>query len=139
MARFSQPFVSRETKSLPCLHGKKHRIIEDLKTGLNYYLHAKGFNSVKDVTGLALDSISDTTDILERDTILFPKFDYTTCLGCGRCVISCADGGHQAIRLNEQRRPILDGKKCVGCHLCRLVCPTQSIYSATKRINRNSE
>ena len=116
-----------------------YRIIEDLKTGLNYYLHEKGFNSVKEVTGLALDSISNTTDILERDTILFPKFDYTTCLGCGRCAISCADGGHQAIRLNEQRRPILDGKKCVGCHLCRLVCPTQSIYSATKRINRNSE
>ena len=24
-----------------------------------------------------------------------------------------ADGGHQAIRLSEDRRPILDGKKCV--------------------------
>ena len=113
-----------------------YRIIEDLKTGLNYYLHAKGFNSVKDVTGLALDSISETTDILERDTIIFPQFNHDTCLGCGRCVISCADGGHQAIHLNEQRRPILDGKKCVGCHLCRLVCPTHSISSAKKRINR---
>ena len=113
-----------------------YRIIEDLKTGLNYYLHAKGFNSVKDVTGLALDSISETTDILERDTIIFPQFNHDTCLGCGRCVISCADGGHQAIRLNEKRQPILDGKKCVGCHLCRLVCPTHSISSAKKRISR---
>ncbi len=112
------------------------RIIEDLKTGLNYYLQQKGFHSVRELTGLALDSVSDTTDILERDTILFPQFNYSTCLGCGRCVISCADGGHQAIHLNEQRHPILNGKKCVGCHLCRLVCPTHSISAAKKRISR---
>ena len=99
-------------------------------------IHAKGFDSVKKVTGLALDSISETTDILERDTIIFPQFNHDTCLGCGRCVISCADGGHQAIHLNEKRQPILDGKKCVGCHLCRLVCPTHSIFSAKKRISR---
>ncbi|MBO5651116.1 MAG: 4Fe-4S binding protein, partial [Selenomonas sp.] len=113
-----------------------YRIIDDLKTGLNYYLHEKGFASVKDLTGLALPSVSDTTDVLERDSILFPRFDYTSCLGCGRCVISCADGGNQAIRLNEKRQPVLDGKKCVGCHLCRLVCPTQSIQTVRKRIIR---
>ena len=113
-----------------------YRIIDDLKAGLNYYLHEKGFASVKDLTGLALPSVSDTTDVLERDSILFPRFDYTSCLGCGRCVISCADGGHQAIRLNEKRQPVLDGKKCVGCHLCRLVCPTQSIQTVRKRIIR---
>ena len=47
-----------------------------------------------------------------------------------------ADGGHQAIRLNEDRRPILDGKKCVGCHLCVLVCPERAISSSRKRIAR---
>ena len=111
-----------------------YRIIDDLKAGLNYYLAEKGFTSVKDATGLALDTISDSTDVLERDTVLFPKFNREKCIGCGRCMISCADGGHQAITLNEERKPVLDGKKCVGCHLCVLVCPLRAITSGRKRI-----
>ncbi|MCR5321813.1 MAG: NAD-dependent dihydropyrimidine dehydrogenase subunit PreA [Lachnospiraceae bacterium] len=111
-----------------------YRIIDDLKAGLNYYLTEKGFDSVEDAIGLALDTVSDTTDVLERDTVIFPKFHRDKCVGCGRCVISCADGGHQALHLNEERKPILDGKKCVGCHLCLLVCPQRAISSSRKRI-----
>ncbi|MBQ6866655.1 MAG: NAD-dependent dihydropyrimidine dehydrogenase subunit PreA, partial [Clostridia bacterium] len=114
-----------------------YRIIEDLKAGLAYYLAEKGFGSVKEARGLALDSISDTTDVLERDTVVFPKFHREKCIGCGRCVVSCADGGHQAIRLDGDRRPILDGKKCVGCHLCVLVCPQRAISSSRKRISKS--
>ena len=113
-----------------------YRIIDDLKTGLNLYLAEKGFSGVKEAQGLALCSVSETTDALERDTVLFPKFDREKCIGCGRCVISCADGGHQAIRLNDARKPVLDGKKCVGCHLCVLVCPERAIHSGRKRITR---
>lgn len=113
-----------------------YRIIDDLKAGLNYYLAEKGLSSVKEATGLALDSVSETTDVLERGTIVFPKFNREKCIGCGRCEISCADGGHQAIRLNEGRKPILDGKKCVGCHLCILICPERAISSSRKRISR---
>ena len=113
-----------------------YRIIDDLKAGLNLYLAEKGFSSVDEARGLALDSVSDTTDVLERDTVVFPKFHREKCIGCGRCMISCADGGHQAIRLDEDRRPILDGKKCVGCHLCVLVCPERAISSGRKRMKR---
>ena len=88
---------------------------------------------------LALDSVSDTTDVLERDTVIFPKFHREKCIGCGRCVVSCADGGHQAIRLDENRRPLLNGKKCVGCHLCVLVCPQGAVSSSPKRISRNKK
>ena len=111
-----------------------YRIIDDLKAGLNLYLAEKGFNSVEEAVGLALDSVSDTTDVLERDTMIFPKFNREKCIGCGRCEIACADGGHQAIRLNENRRPILNGKRCVGCHLCVLVCPQRAIRSGRKRV-----
>ncbi|MBO6232203.1 MAG: NAD-dependent dihydropyrimidine dehydrogenase subunit PreA [Ruminiclostridium sp.] len=113
-----------------------YRIIDDLTDGLSYYLAEKGFTSVKEAVGLALDTVSDTTDILERDTILFPKFDHSKCIGCGRCSISCADGGHSAIRFGEDRRPKLDGSKCVGCHLCLLVCPEGAVSSSKKRITR---
>ena len=114
-----------------------YRIIDDLKTGLILYLTEKGFRSVDEARGLALESVSDTTDVLERDTVIFPKFHRENCIGCGRCVISCADGGHQAIRLDENRKPVLNGKKCVGCHLCVLVCPKGAITSSRKRIKRN--
>ncbi len=133
-----------------------YRIIDDLKKGLLLYLTEKGFSGVKDVVGIGLDSISDTTDILERDTIIYPKFHLKKCVGCGRCVISCADGGHQAISMAEVpaakspseaegcqagnaislRRPRLDPKKCVGCHLCVLVCPQRAITSSGRRIRR---
>ena len=111
-----------------------YRIIDDLKAGLNLYLKEKGFRSVREAIGLGLDTISSTTDVLERDTIVFPRFLRERCIGCGRCMISCADGGHQAIRMDADRHPVLDGRKCVGCHLCILVCPQRAIDRARKRI-----
>ncbi|MBR1553648.1 MAG: NAD-dependent dihydropyrimidine dehydrogenase subunit PreA [Schwartzia sp.] len=111
-----------------------YRIIDDLKSGLNYYLREKGIRSVKMIDGAALDALDETTDGLERDTVVYPKFIREACVGCGRCEISCADGGHQAIHLNEKRRPVLDPKRCVGCHLCVLVCPMEAILSSGKRV-----
>ncbi len=111
-----------------------YRIIDDLKSGLNYYLKEKGIKNVRELVGEGLEFVSESTDALERDTIVYPKFDRSACIGCGRCEISCADGGHQAIRLNENRRPVLDPKRCVGCHLCVLVCPMEAILSSGKRV-----
>ena len=116
-----------------------YRIIDDLKDGLNLYLAEKGFHNIKEVQGLALDSVSETTDTLERDTVIYPKFHRADCIGCGRCAISCADGGHQAIRFDVNRRPVLNGSKCVGCHLCLLVCPAGAITSSGKRIRKKQE
>lgn len=113
-----------------------YRIIDDLKAGLNRYLAEKGFDNVRQAVGLALDSVSATTNVLERDTVIFPKFQREKCSGCGRCSISCSDGGHQAITMSEDRKPMLDGKKCVGCHLCLLVCPENAISTVRKRIDR---
>ena len=70
-----------------------YRIIDDLKAGLNLYLAEKGFKSVREVSGLGLDSLSDSTDVL-------------------------------------------NGKNCVGCHLCLLVCPQRAITPGKKRIAR---
>ena len=111
-----------------------YRIIDDLKSGLSYYLQQKGISNIKQLTGLALDAMDDNTNDLERDTIVYPKFHNDRCIGCGRCMISCDDGGHQAIYLDENRHPRLNPKKCVGCHLCVLICPERAITNSGKRV-----
>ena len=114
-----------------------YRIIDDLILGMQDYLAERGVASLDSIVGEELSNFVTPTD-LDRETIVYPKIDRDKCIGCGRCYISCQDGGHQAITFNtETRQPRLVGTKCVGCHLCRLVCPTGAI-GTTKRINKKS-
>ena len=115
-----------------------YRIIDDLILGLKIYMKEKNYHNVSDFIGIAKNNLV-SNDELEKDTIQFPIFDYEKCIGCGRCFISCQDGGHSAIKFNENRKPLLDGKKCVGCHLCKLVCPQKAISSSIKRVVVNKD
>ena len=99
-------------------------------------MQERGITELKKLVGEKLPSIELPSD-LDRDTIVYPKIDRDKCIGCGRCYISCADGGHQAIDFGDERKPRIIGTKCVGCHLCRLVCPTGAI-SAAKRIQKKT-
>ncbi len=113
-----------------------YRIIDDLLEGLKIYLASKDKHSITEIIGLSTSTIVPTEN-LDRTTILFPSFEMENCIGCGRCYISCRDGGHQAIIFNnETRKPRLDGSKCVGCHLCLLVCPVSAINPAERRITK---
>ena len=113
-----------------------YRIIDDLTLGLQTYMAQRGVTNLADLVGELLPKFYMPSD-LDRTTVVFPKFDRSKCIGCGRCAISCADGGHQAIRFDaESRQPQLIGSKCVGCHLCRLVCPADAI-GLSKRVPKN--
>lgn len=112
-----------------------YRIIDDLLSGLGHYLSEKGVDDIRQMTGLGLDALKGTEQ-LERDTVVYPKFVRRKCVGCGRCSISCYDGGHQAIHMNSSRGPVLNPKLCIGCHLCMLVCPVGAIASSGKRTKR---
>ena len=110
-----------------------YRIIDDLTSGLQNYMAERGVDDLSSLVGERLPQFLLPSD-LDRDTVVFPVFDKEKCIGCGRCAISCADGGHQALLFDtETRQPKLLGAKCVGCHLCRLVCPSGAI-GISKRV-----
>ncbi len=109
-----------------------YRIIEDMIEGFSDYMISEGISSVADIVGAALPQVVPAED-LNRSTIEYPKFDRALCISCGRCYLSCYDGGHQALRMDEERgQPLMDAKKCVGCQLCRLVCPSGAITVGTR-------
>lgn len=104
-----------------------YRIIDDMIAGLQNFMAERGIDKLETLVGESLPKFYLPHD-LDRDTVVFPKFDREKCIGCGRCAISCADGGHQALEFDlATRKPRLIGSKCVGCHLCRLVCPADAI------------
>ena len=110
-------------------------IIDDLILGLKIFMKENNYTKVSDFIGLSKVNLINNSE-LDKNTIEFPRFNYDKCVGCGRCYISCRDGGHQAIKFDENRKPILDSSKCVGCQLCRLVCPKGAIEKSLKRIEK---
>ena len=111
-----------------------YRIIDDLILGLKHYMKMRGITELKKLVGEEVKNIVLPKD-LDRETMVMPKINREKCVGCGRCYISCLDGGHQAISFDADRKPHIVGSKCVGCHLCRLVCPTNAIGVAN-RVNK---
>lgn len=111
-----------------------YRIVEDLNNGLMHYLEDHKIEKLADIVGVANKNIVPAEN-LDRSYKVSLHFDSDKCIGCGRCVISCYDGAHQALTFNsKKRRPEIDKEKCVGCHLCKLVCPVSAISAAEIKI-----
>lgn len=109
-----------------------YRVIDDLIDGLSTYLGEKGFSRLEEMVGMALPNLVPAEQ-LNRHTISYPRFARSQCIGCGRCYLSCYDGGHQALNMDEaDRKPRLIPKKCAGCHLCVVVCPVGAISAGTR-------
>lgn len=113
-----------------------YRVVEDMADGLGRFLSEKGYDSLRAFTGSRLD-VQVGTDSLNRESVVYPVVDRERCVRCGRCHISCRDGGHQAISLRDDRAPAIDGKRCIGCLLCSLICPVGAI-GASRRVAATS-
>lgn len=99
-----------------------YRIVEDMISGLSYYMEEKGVDKLEDLVGKAIGQIIPAEE-LERDFMIIPNIDEEKCVGCGRCYVSCYDAGHQAIDWDDKTRKPSINDNCVGCHLCLNVCP----------------
>ncbi len=111
-----------------------YRIVEDMKNGLMHYMEEQGVDHLSELIGKANTNLIPAEN-LNRDYIVYPKFDLDKCIKCGRCYISCYDGAHQAIEWDvEKREPRCNKDKCVGCHLCGHVCPVGAISQGEIKI-----
>jgi Pyruvate/2-oxoacid:ferredoxin oxidoreductase delta subunit len=50
--------------------------------------------------------------------------DQDQCTACGTCLERCYFG---ALQTNEEEKAFVVGEKCLGCGLCRVVCPVEAI------------
>lgn len=113
-----------------------YRIIDDMIEGMKCYLSTHGYKSISEIVGKALPQIVPPEN-LDRSSICLPKFDRNKCLGCGRCYLSCYDGGHQALNQNQSNgKPVLIADKCVGCHLCVTVCPVNAVSQGVRVLKK---
>lgn len=112
-----------------------YRIIDDLVLGLQSYMAQRQVDSLEQLVGEQLPAFVSPSELDCRTQVL-PVINHEKCIGCGRCFVSCSDGGHQAIHFGEDRVPHVVGTKCVGCHLCRLVCPVGAIGSSRRMDKR---
>jgi len=99
-----------------------YRIIDELVDGLTNYLDEKGMRGASELIGRALPNIT-IHDELSRRYKVVAQVNRKTCVKDDLCYIACRDGGHEAIELDEERLPVIDEEKCVGCGLCIAVCP----------------
>jgi len=45
------------------------------------------------------------------------------CINCGKCYMTCADSGYQAIEFDKDTHIPHVNNDCTGCTLCVSVCP----------------
>jgi len=103
------------------------RVIDDLKSGMSYYLNETGFSSPLEIVGKALPNIVTHDDLPRRN--VRSHIEEKLCIGCDLCFVACRDGGHMAIDQQPNRIPHVDRDRCVGCGLCQHVCPVDGCIS----------
>ena len=93
-------------------------IINDLESGLSHMMLDREIKSVKDLIGIALPApMLDFMDIPSKKSIS-SLIDKVLCMSCG----NCARCGYLAIELDEERKPVHDPEKCIGCSICVKKC-----------------
>ncbi len=115
------------------------RIIDDLVEGLTNWMESKGYKTIEEIRGKAIEQIEDFGNFnLLHKTVA--RIDQEKCIHCNLCYISCEDGAHQCIDLtpvNEHNETVVREEDCVGCSLCALVCPVEDCISMVRIDDRN--
>ncbi len=96
-----------------------YHIIDELNSGLSYLMKDRGIKSVHELIGIALPN--PIVDFMELSPIkMISDCNTDLCLQCGNC-LRCP---YMAISFDEDKYPITDPEKCIGCGMCNFQCFT---------------
>ena len=122
-----------------------YRIVEDMIDGLGAYLDGKGMKSVNELRRAAIPAFVEWGD-LDLNYKVVAEVDPELCIGCDLCYVACRDTaancihtadeplahGHRAptreaavaaTRAKKTHVVWVDESECIGCNLCKHVCP----------------
>ncbi len=114
-------------------------IIREMIAGLEQYMDEKGFRTLDDFRGKALQNILHWEDLNLKYKVV-ASINEDKCIGCQLCYTACEDGAHQAIGLSDDvlnRKPHIIEENCVGCNLCSVVCPVEGCITMERRDSGN--
>lgn len=107
-----------------------YRIVEDMIEGLSDYMIERNIHSLSEIVGKAAQKIVDPSEFNTRYQVV-SCVNEEKCIGCGQCYISCQDGANQAMVFEKlTRKAHVDEIRCVGCMLCKHVCPVWDCITA---------
>lgn len=78
--------------------------------------------TIKDVIGNALTYIGAYKNLNNKEQVV-ALIDDDMCINCGKCYMTCADSGYQAIKFDSETHIPTVTDDCTGCTLCLSVCP----------------
>ena len=102
-----------------------YQVIGPMLKGLQTYLEEKGIKEIKALKNKAISLLS-SHEQLQKTPLTYPQINPKLCVRCGKCITICCESEHQALRL-ENGAICVDKARCVGCGLCRFVCPAGAI------------
>lgn len=107
---------------------KGYGIIRQMISYLEKFMMEKGYRSLDEFRGCSLNHMAFAARNLSLKQQLAAWADPDQCIGCGKCAVSCRDGGKQAIHMETSPgKALVCTEKCTGCGLCQIVCPTGAI------------
>lgn len=77
---------------------------------------------IKDFIGRSLNHIATYTQLNNKEQVV-ALIDDDMCINCGKCYMTCADSGYQAITFDAKTHIPKVTDDCTGCTLCLSVCP----------------
>jgi NADPH-dependent glutamate synthase beta subunit-like oxidoreductase/dihydroorotate dehydrogenase/Pyruvate/2-oxoacid:ferredoxin oxidoreductase delta subunit len=100
-----------------------YTVIDHIEEGVSHLMAERGIGSMEELIGRALpDAITDFMDLSSEKAISAVHEDL--CLSCGNCT-RCP---YLAITLDEEKHPVTDAAKCIGCGICTLKCFSGALY-----------
>jgi dihydropyrimidine dehydrogenase (NAD+) subunit PreA len=100
-----------------------YSVIDHIEEGVSHLMLDRGIGSMQELIGRALpDAITDFMDLPSEKPISAVHEDL--CLSCGNCT-RCP---YLAITLDEEKHPVTDASKCIGCGICALKCFCGALY-----------